>query len=158
MFKFGEKSLSKLSTVHPDLQKVMLYAITRSDIDFGISYGLRTVEEQFELYKKGRSLINGKWVVDKTKGGIVTQKDGINNKSKHNTGEAVDIFMVFPNNNGESYNRFALCYVAGIVRSASEELYAKGVIKNKVTWGANWDSDGDFLFDHTFVDMPHFEI
>ena len=158
MFKFGEKSTANLETVHKDLRIVMNYALSRSNIDFGISCGLRTVEEQFELYKQGRSLINGKWVVDKSKGGIVTQKDGINNKSKHNTGEAVDIFLVFKNKKGEAYNRFALCYVAGIVRSVSEELFAKGGISNKVIWGANWDDDSDFIFDHSFIDMPHFEI
>lgn len=157
MFKFSERSLSKLSTVHKDLQVVFNYAIVRSDIDFGISFGLRTPEEQFELYKLGRTLVGKTWkITDKSK--VVTYKDGFKNKSKHNTGEAVDIFMAFRNVKNESYNRFALSYVAGLVRSVSEELYAKGVITNKIIWGANWDSDEDFIFDHSFVDMPHFEI
>ena len=42
--------------------------------------GFRTAEEQFELYKKGRELIDGVWIIT---GDVVTKCDGYNILSKH---------------------------------------------------------------------------
>lgn len=69
-FKFGQKSLEKLSTVHPDLQRVFKEAITASPYDFSITEGLRSIERQKELYdaKKSQTM-----------------------NSRHLTGKAVDI-------------------------------------------------------------------
>lgn len=157
MFKFSQTSLERLQTVDKDLQKVMHYAIARSNIDFGIAYGYRSPDEQFELFKKGRRLINGIWTITDRKS-VVTYKDGYKDLSKHNKAEAVDVYAYFPNNRGEAWNKLALTYIAGIVHSVSEELYAKGEISHKVISGINWDDDGDFMFDQTFVDYPHFEL
>ena len=55
MFKFSEKSLSKLSTCDEDLYQVMLLAITYSPYDFGVTEGLRTAKRQSELFKEGRT-------------------------------------------------------------------------------------------------------
>ena len=66
MYKFGNASKQKLSEVHPDLQKVLNLAISRSPLDFGISEGYRSPERQNQLYKEGKSRI-----------------DGINKKGKH---------------------------------------------------------------------------
>jgi peptidoglycan L-alanyl-D-glutamate endopeptidase CwlK len=157
MFKFSNKSLEKLATVHKDLQLIMNYAITRSNIDFGISFGYRSPDEQFELFKKGRANVNGSWIIlDKSK--VVTYKDGFGNKSRHNLGEAVDVYAYFKNYKNEAYNKLALTYIAGIVRSVSEELYAKNMIEYKVISGINWDDDEDFMFDQSFMDYPHFEL
>lgn len=89
-FKFSQRSLSRLEGVHPNLVLLAKQTLAISPIDFGITHGLRTPDEQFELFKKGRELKNGKWsVIDKSK--IVTFVDGHKRKSKHNTGEAFDI-------------------------------------------------------------------
>ena len=52
MTTLGKRSLEKLSTAHPKLQLVLKEAIKSYDC-MGL-YGTRTVEEQFELYKKCR--------------------------------------------------------------------------------------------------------
>ena len=55
MYKFHQRSLNNLSTVHPDLQRVMLEAITNSPYDFGVTEGLRTKERQQQLFDQGKS-------------------------------------------------------------------------------------------------------
>lgn len=69
-YQFGQKSLEKLSTVHPDLQRVFKEAITTSPYDFAISEGVRSLDRQKELVAQGKS---------KTL------------HSRHLTGKAVDI-------------------------------------------------------------------
>ena len=72
---FSERSKAKLQGVDPRLVKVAELALQRSPFDFGITCGLRTLEEQKELVAKGAS---------KTM------------KSKHLEGRAID-FVVYIN-------------------------------------------------------------
>lgn len=52
-FAFGARSRSRLASVHPDLQRVLLRAIGVSAIDFTILEGLRTIERQRLLFAQG---------------------------------------------------------------------------------------------------------
>jgi peptidoglycan L-alanyl-D-glutamate endopeptidase CwlK len=52
-FSLSSRSLQKLEGVHPDLVKVVLEAITISDVDFRVTEGLRTLKRQKELFKAG---------------------------------------------------------------------------------------------------------
>lgn len=70
MFILGKRSRSRLHGVHEDLVIVLATAIQRTDIDFAVIEGLRTLERQKKLLKSGAS---------KTL------------KSRHLTGHAVDI-------------------------------------------------------------------
>ena len=81
-FKFSKKSKLHLETCHISLQKIMLLAIFRSKIDFGISEGFRSVDRQNKLFHKK-----------------LTKIDGINKKGKHNLSpsQAVDIFAYSSN-------------------------------------------------------------
>jgi peptidoglycan L-alanyl-D-glutamate endopeptidase CwlK len=54
-FKLSRRSLEKLQKVHPDLVKVVLLAIKLTEIDFGVTEGVRTIERQRELFAKGAS-------------------------------------------------------------------------------------------------------
>lgn len=135
MPKFSKASLAKLETCHEDLQKVMHEAIKY--IDFTVIYGHRSPEEQFELYKKGRKLVDGKWV---KVGATVTNLDGKNKKSNHNTNpsKAVDIapYPIDWNN----IQRFK--DLAGVVKKAAETV---GV---QIQWGGDWK----------MRDYPHYEV
>lgn len=73
MFSFGNTSQSRLTGVHPDLVKVMEEAIKSSPLDFSITQGLRTLEQQKVLFESGKS---------KTM------------RSRHLTGHAVDIAVI----------------------------------------------------------------
>lgn len=54
-FKLSKRSLSRLEGVHPDLVAVVKRSIELTKIDFGVTCGLRTLEEQKELVAKGAS-------------------------------------------------------------------------------------------------------
>ena len=69
-FVLSGKSLEKLNSVHPDLQKVIKQAIQETPVDFGVTCGLRTLEEQKKLFASGASRTM---------------------RSRHLTGHAVDL-------------------------------------------------------------------
>ena len=70
MYKLSNRSLGKLEGVDNKLVEVVKEAITLTTVDFGVTYGLRTVEEQKKLVAAGRSQTM---------------------KSKHLEGKAVDL-------------------------------------------------------------------
>lgn len=147
MPKFSERSLKNLQTVHQDLQKIMHYAI--QTIDFAVIYGYRTEEQQFNLFKRGRKLINDEWViVDKKR--IVTYKDGKIEKSKHQLRLAVDIVPYFPEYPHIRWSDHkAFHYLAGHVLGIAHMLRRYGDIDNDIEWGGQWKS---------LVDLVHFQI
>lgn len=54
-FKLSKRSLDRLEGVHPKLQEVVKLAITKTSVDFGITCGVRTMAEQEENVRTGRS-------------------------------------------------------------------------------------------------------
>ena len=54
-FKLSARSLGKLEGVHPDMVSTVQKAIERTTVDFGVTYGVRTPEEQKRLFDMGRS-------------------------------------------------------------------------------------------------------
>lgn len=145
MFSFGSSSLERLQECHEDLQKIARLAISKSDIDFGISEGYRSVERQKQLYTEGKSKI-----------------DGINKLGKHNYNPsmAIDIYIYHPNieiRRKLAYDKIHLSYIAGIFRACSEELKSKGEISHSIRWGGNFNMNNE-LAEESFLDMPHFEL
>ncbi|MBF1195409.1 MAG: M15 family peptidase, partial [Fusobacterium periodonticum] len=55
MYKFSERSKSKLETVDIRLQNLMNVAIKESPYDFSITEGIRTMKRQIELVAQGKS-------------------------------------------------------------------------------------------------------
>lgn len=136
MPKFGERSLQRLSTCDPRIQKVMNEAIKH--YDFTILYGERSAEEQFALFKQGRKLQNGKWVkVGKT----VTNLDGINKLSKHNHSPSLAIDVAPYPIDWDNISRFK--ELSHVIKEA---MITVGV---SLQWGGDWIK---------FVDYPHYEI
>lgn len=145
-YSFGKNSKSKLETCHKDLQKIFNLAISRSNIDFGISEGHRSIKRQKQLFDEGKSKI-----------------DGINKKGKHNytPSEATDYYIYHPDLETRrklAYDKVSLSYVAGVLDSCSKELYEKGETSHLLRWGANWDGDGVIDLDQSFDDYPHVEL
>lgn len=54
-FKLSNRSLKKLEGVHPDMVATVKRAIELTTVDFGVTYGVRTLTEQKKLYESGRS-------------------------------------------------------------------------------------------------------
>lgn len=70
MFKLSQKSLDRLSGVHPDLVAVVKRAIEISEVDFAVLEGVRSKARQEQLIKAGASQTM---------------------RSRHLTGHAVDL-------------------------------------------------------------------
>ncbi len=136
MYSFSQRSKNNLLFIHPDLVKVMNEAIKNSPIDFIITDGIRSTEEQRKLYNQGRT----------TPGKVVTNADGVNNKSNHQVksdgyGYAVDLYP-FYNGSAQLNDAKSLKVIADHVKSVAKEL---GV---NIQWGGDWK----------FKDYPHFEL
>ncbi len=54
-FNLSNRSRNKLDGVNPQLVAVVERAIKLTKVDFGVTYGVRTVEEQEKLVAAGRS-------------------------------------------------------------------------------------------------------
>ena len=54
-FSLSSRSRGKLEGVHTDMVAVVERAIELTKVDFGVTYGVRTLEEQKRLYESGRS-------------------------------------------------------------------------------------------------------
>ena len=129
MPSFGAKSLGKLNTCHPDIIKVMNEAIKH--MDFIVLYGTRTVAEQQALYAQGRT----------KPGPIVTSKDGVKKKSKHNYSPSLAVDIAPWPIDWNDIKRFK--ELAVVVKKAADTV---GVA---IQWGGDWK---------TFKDWPHWEI
>ena len=147
-FKLSNRSLKKLEGVDESLVNVVKDAIKYTKVDFGVTYGLRTLEEQKELYESGRSQTM---------------------KSKHLEGRAVDLVAYFGSNVSWELNVYDdICDAMGAAARSH------GVA---IKWGAAW-SEGDIreypgtaedamnaYIDlrrsqgrRPFIDAPHFEM
>ena len=128
MPRFGTKSRGRLSSCHPDLQKVFNQVI--KEIDCSILCGQRGEKEQNKAFDEGRSKVRF--------------PDG---RHIANPSNAVDV-APYPID-WEDRERFHLFagYVLGIADSMGIRL----------RWGGDWDRDWT-VKDNKFDDLPHFEI
>ena len=128
MAKFGTKSKERLSTCHPDIQKVFNEVI--KTIDCTITEGMRGEELQNKYFDEGKSKVRF--------------PDG---KHNGNPSRAIDV-CPYPVDY-EDRERFTLFagYVLGIAKS----------MNIKMRWGGCWRNDFDPK-KNGFDDMPHFEL
>lgn len=130
MATFGDKSKQLLATCSPEIQKVMNEVIKMTD--FTIIEGTRTLERQTQLFKEGKSKL-----------------DGIKTKGKHNYSPSLAIDIApYPIDWNDTKRFF---FLAGMVMATAKSM---GV---NMIWGGDWDSDGDYA-DQTLMDYPHFQI
>jgi peptidoglycan L-alanyl-D-glutamate endopeptidase CwlK len=133
-FKLSDTSLERMTGLNPKLINIVLLAIKRTPIDFGVAWmgGMRTAAQQKELFDQGYS-----------------KCDGYKKLSKHQSGNAVDL-NVFVGSHFVD-NKEMLCVIAGVMFSCASEL------NTKIRWGLMWSQSGD-IRDNTFNDQYHFEI
>lgn len=111
MFKLSKYSLGKLQGVKQPLVDVVKKALEISEIDFGISEGVRSLERQKQLYADGKS---------KTM------------NSRHLTGDAVDVYAWV--NGYVDWNFSNYEKIAKAMFKAAEELDVE------IEWGGMWTS------------------
>lgn len=126
MFKLGKNSLNNLAGVDERLIDIAEVAIKLSNIDFGIpsTGGLRTEEVQAKLFADG-----------------VSKADGVNSRSYHQSGKALDVYAYVDGK--ASWDKLHLSLIAAAMLQASAQL------GYELKWGGLWKS---------WQDYPHFEI
>jgi len=137
MYKFSNRSIDSLKGVHPRLTILMGVAIQDSPVDFTITDGVRTTEQQQALFAQGRT----------APGEIVTNADGIEVISNHQLkadglGYAVDLYP-FVNGKVQLNDKANLRKIANHIKETAKRL------GYNIEWGGDWKS---------FVDLPHFEL
>ena len=147
-FKLSSRSISRLEGVDAGLITVVNAAIDMTKVDFGVTCGMRTVEEQKALVAKGASQTM---------------------KSKHLEGRAVDLVAYVGSNVTWSLNMYD-----EIADAMADAARIHGV---PIKWGAAWSvgdiskysgSMEDAMNEYVdlrrsqgrrpFIDAPHFEL
>ena len=108
-FTFSARSYRNLRGVRPELIAVATLALTRSEIDFVVTEGLRTLQRQMDLVKEGASR-----TLD----------------SRHLTGHAIDVAALVGGQvtwDWPAFERIALAF-----KSAAADL---GIA---LVWGGDW--------------------
>lgn len=115
-----------MAGINYNLIEVAELALKLSPIDFGIPEfgGVRTKEEQLKLFNDKKS-----------------QLDGDIKRSKHQGGNALDVFAYVDGK--ASWDEGHLTTVAAAM------LEAANMLNVKLSWGGHWVN---------FCDMPHFEV
>ena len=113
MFKLSQKSLDRLSGVHPDLVAVVKRAIEITEVDFAVLEGVRSLARQEQLIKAGASQTM---------------------RSRHLTGHAVDLGAYVGQIRWDwpLYDKIALT-----MKAAAIELQIA------IEWGGDWKSFKD---------------
>lgn len=125
---FSERSLKSLTGIHPTLQLVVAKALLESPYDFVVIDGMRTIERQRELVRKGHSQ-----TLD----------------SRHLHGLAVDLWPVHPKT-GKAVLGTDDKLLWELLTPIAETVKAAGRASNvTVEWGGDWKS---------FKDGPHFQL
>ncbi len=128
MPKFSERSMSKLETCDPALQKVFLEVV--KTFDCTVFTGRRGKEQQDELFRQGKSQVKFPF-------------------SMHNTypSKAADV-APYPI---DWKDRERAYYFAGYVLGIAQSM---GI---KLRFGGDWDGDWE-VKDNSFDDLWHFEL
>lgn len=113
-FKLSRRSFDRMQKVHPDMVKVVMLAIELTEVDFGVTEGVRTIEKQREYFAKGAS---------KTM------------NSRHLTGHAVDLVAYIGSEVRWDWPLYHK--IADAMKRAANSL---GV---PIVWGGDWKSFKD---------------
>ena len=152
-FKLSNRSLGKLEGVHPDMVATVKRAIELTSVDFGVTYGVRTLAEQEKLYASGRS--------QTMKSKHLIQEDGYSH--------AVDLV---------AYDGSDVIWEINVYDNIADAMAAAAMeIGCAIKWGAAWSVGNIARYDGTiadamnehidlrrsqsrrpFIDGPHFEL
>lgn len=142
-FKLSKNSKKHIKDIREGLKVLVERVLKKSPHDFGIppNGGKRTAQEQNNLFHQRPK---------------VTQLDGFNRKSYHQTGNAVDIFV---------YDEHKACWSCIDKYKEIAKLFKEEFDLMKEEQGSEdipcWFEDKENLYwggDWRFKDLPHFEI
>lgn len=162
MFVWGTSSQGKIARLHPDLQLVLKRAIQLVKIDMTIIEGLRTDEQCYINFGRGRTAAQceaggcpAKYAQPKAAKVTWLKKALSSNhrKKADGFGHAVDIYpypvsLVLGKNSGWEP---LFDEIARAMFAAAKELNIS------IRWGADWDLD-NMPRERGETDNPHFEL
>ena len=123
MNKISNRSIKNIQGIDPRLSLIVGMVLARGKVDLTITCGLRSLEDQQKAFKDGFSKL-----------------DGINKKSKHQMGKAID-FIPYPFNGWNDIESF---------KKVGKELkLCADYLGIKNSYGGDWKS---------FKDYPHFQL
>lgn len=130
MKRISNRSKINLKNVDERMSLIVGAVLARGNVDFTVTSGFRTVQEQKSLYAQGRTKSGKK----------VTNADGVKNKSRHQSGKAIDI-IPYPFKGWDDVESF---------REVAEEFkYVAKHFNVEIEWGGDWKS---------FKDYPHLQL
>ena len=152
-FRLSQRSLDRLEGVHPEMVAVVERAIQLTEVDFGVTQGVRTLEEQKANVAAGRS--------QTMRSKHLLQDDGFSH--------AVDVVAYVGSDVSWELNLYD--DICDAFKEAAEEVGCS------IKWGAAW-SEGDIRSypgsaedammayvdlrrsqgRRPFIDAPHFEL
>jgi peptidoglycan L-alanyl-D-glutamate endopeptidase CwlK len=152
-FRLSQRSLDRLEGVHPEMVAVVERAIQLTEVDFGVTQGVRTLEEQKANVAAGRS--------QTMRSKHLLQDDGFSH--------AVDVVAYVGSDVSWELNLYD--NICDAFKQAAEEVGCS------IKWGAAW-SEGDIRSypgsaedammayvdlrrsqgRRPFIDAPHFEL
>ena len=141
-YKYGTRSLNKLSTCHPKLQLIATEALKRSPYDITIIHGWRGELVQNALFDSGASRKQF--------------PNSRHNKSNDPSNEDKDIsdaldFAPWVKGTIPWNDTHIFALIAGVFISTAIDM------GYKLRYGGDWDSDGSTR-DQTLMDWGHLEI
>ena len=123
MNKISSRSIKNIQGIDHRLSLIVGMVLARGNVDLTITCGLRSLEDQQKAFKNGFSKL-----------------DGVNKKSKHQIGKAID-FIPYPFNGWDDIESF---------KKVGEELkLCADYLGIKNSYGGDWK---------TFKDYPHFQL
>lgn len=114
MFKLSQKSIKNLEGVNYKLKMVVERALSLSEVDFGITEGVRSLERQKELVASGKSQTM---------------------RSYHLRGNAIDVVAYVDGKVSWDWKYYE--QIAKAFKEAAKELDVK------ITWGGDWKTFKD---------------
>lgn len=108
-FRLSKRSLKNLEGVHKDLVDVVKYAITVTEIDFGVIEGVRSLDRQRQMVAQGASRTM---------------------RSRHLTGHAVDLMAYIGSRGSWEWPLYERIYEA--MKYSADELSIS------IKWGGKW--------------------
>lgn len=159
---FGKGSLARMAGLHPDLIKVLNLAIKISEQDFSVIEGVRSKEQCYINFGKGRTvaqctsagcpakyaqpgLAKVTWVKHPLSSNHAAKSDGL--------GRAVDLYP-YPTNLVLAPAKVYEPLFDKIAKAMFTAAHQLGI---KIRWGADWDMD-NMPRERGEVDNPHFEL
>lgn len=146
-FKFSKSSLEKLNGIHVILRETCMYALPLCEIDFGVTWGYRTPEQQRKVYDDGFSNCDGTEIL-----------------SPHQKQLAVDLHPAVKYQGVTDYRDETMLKIAEAMRLGFLKINPPDY---RLMWGMRWSfltekQTAQRMYDEIavpkFKDVPHFEL